>query len=89
MLQLPALVVLLVLASAYAVLLHLLLGHSLRDLILFWIASVAGFVCGQLLGERLHVIPWMVGEVHIIEATLSAILFVLAAAWLRPQGKKA
>jgi len=89
MLQLPALIVLLVFASAYAVLLHLLLGRSLRDLVLFWIASVAGFACGQLLGEELHLIPWMVGQVHITEATLSAILFVLAAAWLRPQGKKA
>lgn len=89
MLQLPGLLVVLILASAYAVLLHLLLGRGVRDMLLFWVASVAGFACGQLLGERLDLIPVRVGHVHVIEATVGAILFVLAAAWLRPQGKKA
>jgi hypothetical protein len=89
MLQLPALFVLMVLASTYAVLLHLLLGRGVRDLVLFWVASVAGFACGQLVGERLDFIPWQVGQVHLIEATVGAVLFILAAAWLRPQVKKA
>ena len=89
MLQPPALIVMFFLASVLAVLLHLGLGRSLRDLLLFWLASCAGCICGQLLGGELHLIPWMVGQVHIAEAAVLAVLFVLVTAWLRPRGKKA
>ena len=88
MLQPPALVVLLVLASLVAVILHLPMGRSVRDLILFWLASLAGCVGGHLLGAELDLIPWTLGQVRITEASLGAILFVLAAAWLRPPQKE-
>jgi hypothetical protein len=86
--QLPALVTILILASAYAVLLYLWLGRGVRDLVLFWLASMAGFVCGQLLGESLDLIAWQVGQVHVIEGTAGAFLFILGAAWLRPERKE-
>ncbi|HNS49735.1 MAG TPA: hypothetical protein PKO09_00965 [Anaerolineae bacterium] len=88
MLQIPALLVLLLVASLVAVLLHLWMGRNVRDFLLFWLASLAGCVGGQLLGQELGLIPLTVGQVHVAEAAIGSALAVLLAAWLRPQGKQ-
>ncbi len=85
--QPPGLVLSLLLASAIALAFYLWQGRHPRDLLLFWLASAAGFACGQLAGQALGVVPWTIGEVHVIEATALAILFLLALNWLRPRGK--
>lgn len=82
MLQLPALAMSLVLASIYAVAFHLWQGRRLRDLLFFWLAAVVGFASGQLAGSMLNILPWTIGQVHIVEATLIAFLFLLIARWL-------
>lgn len=88
MLQAPALILSLVLASIYAVLFYLLLGRRLRDLLFFWLAAVVGFTSGQLVGQMWGFIPWTIGQVHIIEGTIVAVLFLIFARLLR-QDKKA
>ena len=87
-LQLPALLVLIVVASFVATIVHLWMGRSVRDFLLFWGASLAGCLGGQLLGQGLGIAPWKVGQVHIVEAGLGALLVALVAAWLRPQRKQ-
>lgn len=87
MLQAPALIALLVLASFVAVIVHLWMGRSVRDLLLLWVASAAGCGAGHLLGEELGLIPWTLGQVHVVEAGIGGVLLALAAAWLRPQAK--
>jgi hypothetical protein len=85
MVQPPALVLSLVLASIYAAGFHLWLGRNLRDLIFFWLAAVVGFASGQVVGQFLDLVPWTLGEVHIIEATVLAFLFLIIARWLRQE----
>jgi hypothetical protein len=87
MIQIPALVMSLVLASLYGMVFYLLLGRKLRDILFFWLASVVGFASGQLVGSRLSIFPWTVGQVHIIEATVVALVFLILARWLT-QGKE-
>ena len=82
MLQMPALLTALVIASLYAVIFYLLMGRRLRDLLFFWLASVVGFASGQLVGQFLDVSPLTIGQVRIVEATLVAILFLLLARWI-------
>jgi hypothetical protein len=89
MLQLPALALCLLLASTYAVAFHLWQGRDLRDLLIYGLASFAGFAAGQMGGQRLDLVPWTVGEVRVVEASLIAFLFLLVARWLRPEEKKA
>jgi hypothetical protein len=89
MLQLPALIVSLVLASAYAAGFYLWQGRRLRDLVFFWLAAVVGFASGQVVGQLLDLIPFTIGQVHIIEATLLAFLFLIVARWLRQEKKEA
>jgi hypothetical protein len=57
-------------------------------LILFWLVAAMGFAAGQLAGEMLHVIPWMIGPLHILEATAGSILFLFLARWLRVDRKQ-
>ena len=82
MLQAPTLLLSLVLASIYATGFHLWLGHRLRDLFFFWLASVVGFASGQIAGYLLDIIPWTIGQVHVVEATLISGLFLVLARWL-------
>ena len=75
----------LVLATAYAAAFHLVQGRSLRDLLFFWLAAVVGFASGQVAGYLVDLVPWTIGQVHIIEATLVAFLFLFMARWLRQE----
>jgi hypothetical protein len=85
MLQAPALVLSLLLASVYAAVFHMWQGRDLRDLAAFWLAAVFGFGAGQLMGSMLGFLPWTLGQVRIIEATLGAFLFLVIARWLRQE----
>ena len=83
MIRLPAMIISLLLASAYAAAFHLWQGHSLKDLLVFWLAAVFGFAAGQLVGQILDPVPWTLGQVRIVEATLGAFLFMSITRWLR------
>jgi len=87
MIQPPALLLSLVLASTYAAAFQLWKGRSLRDLLFFWPAALVGFAVGQLAGQILDFIPWTVGQVRIVEATLVAFLFLAVVNWLKQEGK--
>jgi MFS family permease len=87
MLQAPALALSIALASAYAAAFYLWRGRRLRDLLLFWLASAVGFAAGQIAGQMLNTIPWTIGQVHVIEATLIALALLIVAAWLRQEEK--
>lgn len=82
MLQAPTLLLSLVLASIYAAAFHLWLGRRLRDLFFFWLASVVGFASGQIASYLLEIVPWTIGQVHVVEATLISVLFLVLARWL-------
>jgi hypothetical protein len=59
-----------------------------RDLPFFWLASLVGFASGQLVGELWDFIPWTIGQVRIVEATLLAFLFLFLARLLRQEKKE-
>ena len=87
MLQIPALIFSVALASAYALLFHLWRGRSLPQLLFVWVAALAGFAVGHLLGDRWGFLPWTIGQVHIVEATIAAFLFMILARWLAQEKK--
>jgi len=83
MIQLPALIFSLLLASVYAVAFFYWQGRNLGDLLVFWLAAVLGFAAGQLAGAWWGFVPLTLGEIQIVEATLGAVLFLAIAKWLR------
>jgi len=75
----PALLLSLVTALILAAVFHLLMGRTLRDLAVFILASEVGFAIGQLAG---HLTPmqWLVvGDVHMLEGSLCAVLSLFIA----------
>ncbi len=82
MLQPPTIVLCLLLASVYATAFHLWVGRGLRHMLIYWPAAVAGFAVGQVVGTLWEPIPWTVGQVRIVEATLCAALALALAHWL-------
>jgi hypothetical protein len=83
MLQTPALILSLVLASIYAAVFYLFFGRRLRDFLLFLLAALVGFVSGHVVGIFWGFVPWTIGQVHVLEATVVAFLFLVLARWLR------
>lgn len=76
----PSLLLSLLLSVVYASLFHLWRGRSLRDFVVFLIAAIAGFGAGQLAGALIRLPMLQVGEVHLIEATVGALLGLTIAA---------
>ncbi|MBX6342887.1 MAG: hypothetical protein IRY97_10545 [Thermomicrobiaceae bacterium] len=70
----PSLLLSLVIASIYGCLCHSLIGRRLWQLPCYWLASVAGFFCGELFavvaGEQL----FRLGNIPLATATGGALL---------------
>jgi hypothetical protein len=75
----PALLLGGLLSIGYASLLHLWGGRTLRDLLLYLVASASGFAVGQLLGVLLQIPLPAIGQVHVVEASLFAWLALIGA----------
>jgi hypothetical protein len=73
----PALLLGILLSVAYASLLHLWKGRSLRDLLLYLVAAAVGFAVGQLLGVLLQIPLPQIGQVHVVEASIFAWLALI------------
>ncbi len=79
----PALVLSAILAAMYGCAFHLWLGKSLQELALYLVASGLGFALGQIVGDRVGWGGLMLGQVHLVEATIGSIVMLLLARWLR------
>jgi hypothetical protein len=79
----PALVLSIIIASAYGALFHVWKGKTAKDLLVYLAAGLVGFGLGQLAGDTLRLGIFMIGQVHIIEASLMCWLILLIAKWLK------
>ncbi len=70
-------------ATLYAAGFHLLTGRTWRQIMLFWLFSLVGFMIGQI-GAELSGLTWpMLGQIHIIPATILSWLALLVARLLK------
>ena len=65
------------LGTAYAVLFHLWRGGSLRRLAALIAAAWLGFAAGQLVGTLIGWPTPMLGETHLIEATIGSLIALI------------
>lgn len=79
----PMIVLSIVLASLYAALFHLIRGRTLLDLPILWAASLAGFTTGELAARVINLNIFMIGELHLVEATIGSLAFLFIARWLK------
>jgi hypothetical protein len=71
------------LATFWAALFHLLLGKDLVDLVLYWFIGLLGFAVGQAMADALRLHWLLVGQVHVLEGTLSCWIAMFVARWLK------
>ena len=79
----PASLLSALIAVIYAALFHLLRGRMLRELPLYLIASGLGFALGQLVGNLMGLDVFMIGPIHIVEASLGSWTLLFIARWLK------
>ena len=74
----PALLLGVLFSIGYASLLHLWGGRSVRDLFIYCISALVGFGLGQLIGIYTRIPFLEVGELHLIEGTVTAWVALVA-----------
>ena len=79
----PAFVLSAILAAAYGCGFHLWVGKTPLELGLYLVASGLGFASGQIVGDRTGCEWLMLGQVHLLEATIGSMTLLLLARWLR------
>jgi hypothetical protein len=79
----PMVVLSVLLASLYATAFHVIKGRTLVELPIFWVASLVGFATGALAARVLSLNVLMIGELHVLEASIVSIAFLFIARWLK------
>ena len=79
----PALVLSIIMASAYGALFHVWKGETAQDLLIYLAAGLVGFGMGQLVGNTLGLGIFTIGQVHVVEASLICWLILFIAKWLK------
>ena len=79
----PALLLSLVVATLYAAAFHLLRGKSGKQLLITWLAALVGFGVGQVLATLLSLGDPLIGELHMVAASVMSWLFMFLARNIR------
>ncbi|MFQ5613709.1 MAG: hypothetical protein ACE5H9_16415 [Anaerolineae bacterium] len=79
----PYLLLSLLFGGIYGAAFHVWKGQSARDLALYLVAGVLGFGLGQLVGNQLGFNLFLIGPVHVVEATLTSWLVLFVTKWLK------
>ena len=79
----PALLLSSLIAGIYGTLFHLWRGRTFRELPLYLVAAVLGFVLGEMAGDAIGLDIFMIGPTHIIEASLGSWGMLFIARWLK------
>jgi len=79
----PALVLSIIMASAYGALFHVWKGETAQDLLIYLAAGLVGFGLGQLVSNTLGLGIFMIGQIHVVEASLICWLILFIAKWLK------
>lgn len=80
--SIPTLILGLILSTLYGALFHLWRGGNAARLLLYLILAWIGFWLGQLVGNLLNVSFDLIGQLHLLTATLGSLIFLAIGYWL-------
>ncbi len=85
--SIPSLLLAFLIASLYGVVFFLLSGRTWVELALYWATAVIGFAIGALLSRFIGLNLLPIGEVNIIEASITSLVALVLARilWRRRQ----
>ena len=79
----PILALTLLFGAIFGTLFHLWRGQHLRDLLIYVLAGIAGFILGQGIGNFFDAGFGLIGSLHVVEATIGSWLLILLFHWLK------
>ncbi len=79
----PAFVLCLLLGSLYGLAFFLLFGRKEGRLIAYWVVGIAALLLGQLFAAYRPLSDLVVGEVHLVEASIASLVGLLLAHWAK------
>jgi uncharacterized membrane protein YeaQ/YmgE (transglycosylase-associated protein family) len=80
--SIPTLLLGIILSTLYGALFHLWRGGSAGRLLLYLLLAWIGFWLGQLIGNLFNVSFDMLGQLHLLFATLGSLIFLAIGYWL-------
>jgi hypothetical protein len=75
----PAYVLAFFTASVYGLGFFLFLGRGWKQILLFWVAAVAGFFIGQEIAKAVGLRLFNIGAMNLVEGTVASALGLIAA----------
>lgn len=79
----PFLLLSTLLGAIYGTIFHLWRGKNLRDLLIYLLAGVIGFLLGQAFSNWIALNLMPIGQVHLVEATVISWGCLLLIHWLK------
>lgn len=79
----PYLLLTFLLGGAYGALFHLWRGKNIRELIIYFLTGIIGFGIGQAVGNVLGLDVFLIGPLHIIEASVMSWVSLFLMQWLK------
>jgi hypothetical protein len=79
----PYLLLSILIGSALGAAFHIWQGKTSKDIIYYIVAGIFGFGLGQVAANLVNWSLILIGPLHIIEATISCLLILFLARWLR------
>lgn len=80
----PYLLLSILLGATYGTLFHLWRGKTMRDFAIYFLTGIIGFGLGQALGSLLGLDMFLMGSIHIVEATVVCWACLFLIQWLKP-----
>ncbi len=79
----PYLLLSFLLGATYGLLFYLWRGKSFQDLAIYFFAGIIGFVLGQALGNLIGLDFFLIGPLHVVEATIVSWANLFIVQWLK------
>ncbi len=84
----PYLLLSLLLGAAYGVVFYLWLGQGFQDLVIYLLTGLAGFIFGQAVGNLAGLELFLIGPLHVVEATVISWASLFIIKWLKIEKKE-
>ncbi len=69
--------------GAYGAVFHTWQGKSIKDVVYYLLAGIIGFSLGQVIASFFGWQIFLIGPLHVVEASISCWLVLFIARWLR------
>ncbi len=79
----PYILLSLLLGGAYGTAFHLWRGKTIRDLIVYFLTGIIGFGLGQAIAVLLDFNLFLIGPIHLLEATVISLVCLFGIQWLK------